>query len=146
MPPYLYDDQFHEPFVLFSYLAGLTTRLQFATGILILPQRQTALVAKEAAELDLISGGRFRLGVGIGWNFTEYEALNEDFHTRGRRQEEQIVIIRKLWTEPLVSFEGRWHKLDRVAISPRPQRPIPIWIGSGTSDQLIRRVARLADG
>src|SRR5207248_8160734 len=97
-PPYLYDKQFHEPFTLFAFLAGLTKRIELTTGILIVPQRQTALVAKQAAEVDLLSGQRLRLGVGIGWNFTEYEALNEDFHTRGARQEEQITLLRRLWT------------------------------------------------
>ncbi len=145
-PPYLYEDQFHEPFVLFSYLAGLTSRIEFATSILILPQRQTALVAKQAAALDILSGGRLRLGVGVGWNFTEYESLDQDFNTRGLRQEEQILVMRRLWTEPLVSFEGRWHKLDRVGLSPRPAHPIPVWIGGGTGERLLRRVANLADG
>jgi probable F420-dependent oxidoreductase len=145
-PPYLYEDQFHEPFVLFSYLAGFTSSIEFATSILILPQRQTALVAKQAAALDILSGGRLRLGVGVGWNFTEFETLGQDFHTRGLRQAEQIIVMRKLWSEPLVSFEGRWHKLDRVGLSPRPARPIPVWIGGGTGERLLRRVARLADG
>ena len=145
-PPYLYDSQFHEPFTLFAFLAGLTTRIEFTTSILILPQRQTALVAKQAAEVDLLSGGRLRLGVGVGWNFTEYEALNEDFHTRGARQEEQITVLRKLWTEELVTFRGRWHNLDRVGIAPLPPRPIPIWIGGGLTEPLMKRVARVADG
>lgn len=145
-PPYLYDCQFHEPFTLFAYLAAVTKRIELTTSIVILPQRQTALVAKQAAEVDLLSGRRLRLGVGIGWNFTEYEALNEDFHTRGARQEEQITVLRKLWTEELVTFRGRWHTLDRVGINPRPARPIPIWIGGGHADKLLLRVARFADG
>jgi probable F420-dependent oxidoreductase len=145
-PPYLYNNQFHEPFTLFAFLAGVTKRIELTTSILILPQRQTALVAKQAAEVDLLSGQRLRLGVGIGWNFTEYEALNEDFHTRGARQEEQITVIRKLWTEDLVTFQGRWHTLDRVGINPRPARPIPIWIGGGFGEPLLRRVARFGDG
>ena len=145
-PPYLYQNQFHEPFTLFAFLAGVTKRIELATGILILPQRQTALVAKQAAEVDLLSGQRLRLGVGIGWNFTEYESLNEDFHTRGARQEEQITVLRKLWAEELVTFQGRWHTLDRVGINPRPARPIPIWIGGGVKEPLLRRVARFADG
>jgi probable F420-dependent oxidoreductase len=145
-PPYLYDSQFHEPFALFAFLAGLTTRIEFTTSILILPQRQTALVAKQAAEVDLLSGGRLRLGVGVGWNFTEFEALNEDFSTRGARQEEQIAVLRKLWTEELVTFHGRWHHFDRVGIAPRPPRPIPIWIGGGFTEPLLKRVARVADG
>ena len=145
-PPYLYHNQFHEPFTLFAFLAGVTKRIELTTGIVILPQRQTGLVAKQAAEVDLLSGQRLRLGVGIGWNFTEYEALNEDFHTRGARQEEQITVLRKLWTEELVTFQGRWHSLDRVGINPRPARPIPIWIGGGFKEPILRRVARFADG
>ena len=145
-PPYLYDSQFHEPLTLFAYLAGVTKQIELTTSILILPQRQTALVAKQAAEVDILSGGRLRLGVGVGWNFTEYEALNEDFHTRGARQEEQIVVLRKLWTEDLVTFKGRWHSLDRVGIAPRPARPIPVWIGGGFAERLLNRVARVADG
>jgi probable F420-dependent oxidoreductase len=145
-PPYVHDSPFHEPFVLFAYLAGLTRRLELVSSVLILPQRQTALVAKQAAEVDMLSGGRLRLAVGVGWNFAEYESLGADFHTRGRRLEEQILVMRKLWTEPLVTFAGRWHTLDRVAMAPRPSRPLPIWIGGGAGDQLLRRVARLADG
>ena len=145
-PPYLYYNQFHEPFTLFAFLAGVTKRIELTTGIVILPQRQTALVAKQAADVDLLSGQRLRLGVGIGWNFTEYEALNEDFHTRGARQEEQITVLRKLWAEDLVTFRGRWHTLDRVGINPRPARPIPIWIGGGFKEALLKRVAQFADG
>ncbi len=145
-PPYLHEHEFHEPFSLFSYLAGLTTTLTFATSILVLPQRQTVLVAKQAAQLNLLSGGRFRLGVGVGWNHAEYESLGADFKTRGARQEEQIEVMRRLWSEPLVTFRGRWHTLDRVAIAPRPSQPVPIWLGTGTADRLMRRVARLADG
>ncbi len=145
-PPYTHESTFHEPMVLFGYLAAITRRLELVTGILILPQRQTALVAKQAAEVDVLTGGRLRLGVGIGWNFTEYEALNEDFHTRGRRVEEQIAVLRRLWTEPVVTFTGRWHHLDRVGINPLPvQRPIPIWMG-GMAEAVLKRVARLADG
>ncbi len=145
-PPYGHDSPFHEPLVLFSHLAGVTTRLEFATSVLVLPQRSTPLVAKQAAEVDLLSGGRLRLAVGVGWNFAEYASLNADFETRNRRLEEQIVVLRKLWTEPLVTFKGRWHALDRVAITPRPARALPIWIGGGTSEHVLRRVARLADG
>jgi probable F420-dependent oxidoreductase len=145
-PPYTHESTFHEPMVLFGYLAAVTRRLELVTGILILPQRQTALVAKQAAEVDVLTGGRLRLGVGIGWNFTEYEALNEDFHTRGRRIEEQIAVLRRLWTEPVVTFTGHWHHLDRVGINPLPvQRPIPIWMG-GMAEPVLKRVARLADG
>ena len=144
--PYTHLHTFFEPFVLFSYLAGLTHRLQFTTGILILPQRQTVLVAKQAATLDALSGGRLRLGIGIGWNKIEYEALGEDFHTRGRRIEEQVELLRLLWTEPLVSFQGREHTISDAGIKPLPvQRPIPIWFG-GSSDPVLRRMARLGDG
>jgi len=145
-PPYVHDSPFHEPLVLFSHLAAVTRRLEFVTSVLVLPQRPAPLVAKQAAEVDLLSGGRLRLAVGVGWNFAEYESLNADFGTRNQRLEEQIVVMRKLWTEPLVTFKGRWHTLDRVAITPRPARPLPIWIGGGSSDPVLRRVARLADG
>src|SRR5215208_661835 len=111
--PYTHETQFHEPFVLFGYLAGLTERIELVTGIIILPQRQTALVAKQAAEVDILSGGRLRLGVGIGWNSVEYEALNEDFHSRGRRVEEQIQLLRRLWAEPVVDFKGRYHNIPQ---------------------------------
>ncbi len=145
-PPYTHESTFHEPFALFGYLAALTQRLELVTGVLILPQRQTALVAKQAAAIDILSGGRLRLGAGIGWNFTEYEALGEDFHTRGRRMTEQIAVLRRLWTEPVVTFRGRWHTLDRVGISPLPvQRPIPLWMG-GMAEPVLRRLARVADG
>ena len=144
--PYDHRTQFHEPFVLFGYLAGVTQRLQLVTGILILPQRQTALVAKQAAEVDVLSGGRLRLGVGIGWNDVEYEALGEDFHTRGRRVEEQIEVMRALWTQEVVSFQGRWHHITDAGINPLPlQRPMPPWMGGG-AEPVLRRVARLADG
>jgi probable F420-dependent oxidoreductase len=146
-PPYIHVDEFHEPFVLFSYLAGLTRTLNFATSILILPQRQTALVAKQAAALQILSGGRFgRMGIGTGWNFTEYEALGEDFHNRGARQAEQVDVLRRLWTQPLVTFNGRWHKLDNEGIAPLPPKPIEIWFGGGANDTLLRRIANLADG
>jgi probable F420-dependent oxidoreductase len=145
-PPYTYQSTFHEPFVLFGYLAGLTKTIEFVTGVLILPQRQTALVAKQAAALDLLSGGRLRLGIGIGWNPVEYEALSEDFSNRGRRSEEQVELLRRLWTQELVNFDGRWHKISDAGINPLPmQRPIPIWFGGG-HDRVLRRLARLGDG
>jgi probable F420-dependent oxidoreductase len=145
-PPYTHESPFHEPFVLFGYLGALTQRLELVTGVIILPQRQTALVAKQAAAVDVLTGGRLRLGVGIGWNFVEYEALNEDFHTRGRRVSEQIELLRKLWTEPVVTFTGKYHRIDRAGINPLPvQRPIPIWMG-GMAENVLKRVARLADG
>ncbi|MGW6330847.1 LLM class F420-dependent oxidoreductase [Nocardia rhamnosiphila] len=143
--PYTEHDPFHDPFVLFAYLAGITERIGFATGVLILPQRQTALVARQAADVDLLSGGRLRLGVGIGWSPVEYEALGQDFRTRGARQEEQIDLLRRLFTEPVVDFSGRFERVDRAALIPKPARPIPIWIG-GASDRALDRAARLADG
>ncbi|MBL8055999.1 MAG: LLM class F420-dependent oxidoreductase, partial [Anaerolineales bacterium] len=144
--PYTDQHPFHEVFVLFSYLAGLTRRLEFCTGVLILPQRQTALVAKQAASLDVLSGGRLRLGVGLGWNAVEYAALGEDFHNRGRRIEEQITLLRRLWTEPRLDYQGRWHAIPAAGLNPLPvQRPIPIWMG-GYHDNVLRRAAQLADG
>jgi len=143
--PYTENDPFHDPFVMFSYIAGRTERLEFATGVLILPQRQTALVAKQAADLSLLSGGRLRLGVGVGWNPVEYHALGEDFATRGRRLDEQVPLLRRLWSEPLVDFHGRFDQVDRAALVPRPAAPIPIWIG-GLSEPAFRRAARLGDG
>jgi probable F420-dependent oxidoreductase len=145
-PPYSHLDSFHEPFVLFGYLSGLTKKIEFVTGIIILPQRQTVLVAKQAAALDLLSGGRLRFGIGIGWNPVEYEALGEDFSNRGRRSEEQIELLRKLWTQELVTFDGRWHKVTDAGINPLPvQRPVPIWFGGG-DERALRRLARLGDG
>jgi probable F420-dependent oxidoreductase len=145
-PPYSHLDEFHEPLVLFGYLAGLTKKIELVTGIIILPQRQTVLVAKQAAALDVLSGGRLRLGIGIGWNPVEYEALGENFKNRGHRSEEQIEVMRKLWTQELVTFDGRWHKITDAGIKPLPvQRPIPIWFG-GTDDRALRRLAKLGDG
>jgi probable F420-dependent oxidoreductase len=143
--PYTEHDPFHDPFVMFAYLAAITERIQFATGVLILPQRPTVLVARQAADLDLLSGGRLRLGVGIGWNHVEYEALGQDFRTRGARQEEQIELLRRLFTEPVVEFSGRFDRVDRAALVPKPARPIPIWLG-GSSEAAFDRAARLADG
>ena len=143
--PYTEHDPFHDPFVMFAYLAGITERIQFATGVLVLPQRQTALVARQAADVDLLSGGRLRLGVGIGWNHVEYEALGEDFGTRGARQEEQIELLRRLFTEPVVDFSGRFDRIDRASLVPKPARSIPIWLG-GSSEAAFDRAARLADG
>ncbi len=143
--PYTEHDPFHDPFVLFAYLAGITKRIEFATGVLILPQRQTALVARQAADVDLLSAGRLRLGVGVGWNHVEYEALGQDFGTRGARQEEQIELLRRLFTEPVVDFSGRFDRVDRAALVPKPKRSIPIWLG-GASEAAFDRAARLADG
>ena len=144
--PYDHNDLIHEAFVLLGYLAGVTRRLELVTTVLILPQRQTALVAKQAAEIDVLSGGRLRLGVGIGWNDVEYEALGEDFHNRGRRSEEQIEMLRALWNGELVTFKGRWHTVTDAGINPLPvQRPIPIWFG-GSAEPVLRRIARIGDG
>jgi probable F420-dependent oxidoreductase len=144
--PYTSDTPFHEVLVLFGYAAAITERIELVTSILILPQRQTALVAKQAAEIDILSGGRLRLGVGLGWNHVEYEALDENFHNRGRRVEEQIDVLRKLWTQPVISYEGRWHHIDAAGIQPLPvQQPIPLWMGAAT-EPAISRAARIADG
>ena len=144
--PYRHTDAFHEPFVLFGYLAAVTEKLQMTTGILILPQRQTALVAKQAAAVDVLTGGRLRLGVGVGWNDVEYEALGESFRNRGRRCEEQIELLRALWTNEVISFEGRYHKITHAGINPLPvQRPIPVWFGGG-ADRVVERIGRLGDG
>ncbi len=143
--PYDVDTHFHEPFVMFGYLAACT-RLELVTGIIILPQRPTALVAKQAAEVDLLSEGRFRLGVGIGWNRVEYEVLGQDFSSRGRRIEEQISLLRQLWTTRSVTMEGRFDQVVGAGIAPLPiQRPIPIWLG-GSSPRAYERMGRVADG
>jgi probable F420-dependent oxidoreductase len=139
------DAAIHEPFVTCGYLAGLTNRIEFATGVLVLPQRQTALVAKQVAEIDILSGGRMRLGVGVGWNPVEFEALGEDFSNRGRREEEQIQLIRRLWEEEVIDFTGQWHRVDKAGINPRPARHVPIWLG-GRTDVVLKRAVRLADG
>ncbi|TMC50603.1 MAG: LLM class F420-dependent oxidoreductase [Chloroflexi bacterium] len=144
--PYTHRTPFHEVFVLFGFIAALTSRLELATEVLILPQRQTALVAKQAAEVDVLSGGRLRLGVGLGWNPIEYEALGQNFHDRGRRIEEQVEVLRRLWAEELVTHQGRWHSIPDAGLNPLPvRRSIPIWMG-GTAEPALRRVARLADG
>ncbi|MCA8929326.1 MAG: LLM class F420-dependent oxidoreductase [Alphaproteobacteria bacterium] len=144
--PYDHTHKFHEPLVLMGFLAAATRRLQLVTGIVILPQRQTALLAKQAAEVDVLSGGRLRLGVGIGWNAVEYEALNADFSTRGRRMEEQVEVLRQLWTRDLVTFEGQDHRIRDAGLNPLPvQRPIPLW-GGAFRPVAIERVCRLMDG
>ena len=155
--PFDHTDLWHETLTLFGYLAGVTEKLELVSSVLILPQRQTALVAKQAAEVDFLSGGRLRLGIGIGWNRVEYEALGEDFHNRGIRSEEQIDVMRALWTRELVTFEGRWHRITDAGLNPLPvQRPIPVWIGGGPgsagstseagAERVLRRVASKADG
>ncbi len=144
----LYDETtaFHETFTTLAFLAAATRTIKLSSGILILPQRQTGVVAKQAAEVDLLSGGRLRLGVGVGWNPVEYEALGADWKTRGTRQAEQVEVLRRLWREDLVTFTGRFHDLRAVSIVPPPiQRPIPIWFG-GSSDAVVKRAARLGDG
>lgn len=144
--PYTYQHSFQEPLTLFSFMAGLTQRIEFTSGVIILPQRQTAVFAKQAATLDVLSGGRLRLGIGLGWNAVEYTALNENFRNRGKRIEEQVILLRRLWTEPLVTFEGRWHHIPDAGLNPLPvQRPIPLWFG-GYADVVLERAARLADG
>ena len=143
--PYNVATTFHEPFVLFGYLAAATSRIELATGVIILPQRQTALVAKQVAELDVLSGGRIRLGIGTGWNAVEYEALNEDFHNRGAREAEQVEVMRLLWENDTVDYTGRWHRIDKAGIRPRPSRRIPIWFG-GSDERMLKRAARLGDG
>jgi len=143
---YTYEMPMHEPLTLFGNLAAVTGDIRLVTGVLVLPQRQTALVAKQAAEVDVLSGGRLRLGVGVGWNEPEYVALGEEFSKRGKRVEEQLAVLRKLWTQELVEFEGEFHDLPDVGINPRPdQQPIPLWLG-GRADPVLRRIARRGDG
>src|ERR1700761_8558147 len=144
--PYDMHNTFHEPLVTFGYLAAITTSLELVTGVVILPQRQTVLVAKQAAEVDLLSGGRLRLGVGLGWNAVEYEALGGDFSTRGKRCDEQVELMRKLGPEPSVTFSGSYHRVTGAGLAPLPvQRPIPVWFGA-SSPRALRRAGRLGDG
>ena len=143
--PYTEASAFHEPFVLFGYFAAATQRVELATGILILPQRQTVLVAKQAAEIDILSNQRLRLGVGTGWNYVEYDSLNEDFANRGTRQEEQIDLLRQLWSEPVIDYQGSHHRVDRAGLKPLPGRQIPIWFG-GFAPVAFNRAARIGDG
>jgi probable F420-dependent oxidoreductase len=144
--PYTHETPFQEPFVLFGFMAAATTTLEFATGIIIVPQRQTALVAKQAATLDVLCGGRFRFGVGIGWNEVEYVALNENFHTRGKRLDEQLEVLNLLWTKPLVTYHGKWHTIPDAGLNPMPvQRPIPLWFG-GHDERMLRRCAKWGAG
>jgi probable F420-dependent oxidoreductase len=144
--PYTSETMFHEIFVLFGYLAAVTKRVELVTGVVILPQRQTALVAKQAAEVDVLSGGRLRLGIGVGWNEVEYQGLNENFRNRGARSEEQIALMRALWAEPVIDFRGRWHTIEAAGINPLPvRRSIPIWIG-GYAEETLSRIGRIGDG
>ena len=150
---YTHESVIREPFTLMAYISGFTERIELVTGIIILPQRQTVLVAKQAAEVDVLSGGRLRLGIGVGWNPVEFTALGEDFGNRGKRIEEQIEVLRLLWTGNPVDYHGRWHHIESAGINPLPvQRPIPIWMGAGAPgkpvgpDRVLQRVGRLADG
>lgn len=143
--PYDIDSTFHEPFVMFGYLAAVTS-LELVTGVIILPQRQTVLAAKQAAEVDVLTGGRFRFGIGLGWNAVEYEALGESFSNRGKRSEEQVEVMRKLWTERSVTFNGKYHTVTGAGLAPLPtHRPIPVWFGAA-SDRAYERAGRLGDG
>ena len=144
--PYTAESLFHESFVLFGYLAGLTSTIELVTAVIILPQRQTALVAKQAACVDVISNGRLRLGVGTGWNDVEYEALGENFNNRGKRSEEQIDLMRRLWAEDTITYNGKWHTITDAGLNPLPvSRMIPVWLG-GMAPQVVERVGRMADG
>lgn len=146
---YSHETVVHEVMTTMGFLAGVTKTVVLASGILILPQRQAVLVAKQAAEVDVLSGGRLRLGIGVGWNEVEYEALGQDFHNRGRRSTEQIALMRALWTQEVVNFEGRWHRVSNAGLNPMPvQRPIPVWLGGGAKGEepVLRRIAKIADG
>jgi probable F420-dependent oxidoreductase len=145
-PPYTDESTFHEALTLFAHLAGVTTRIEFATSVVVAPQRQTALLAKQIATVDRLSGGRLNVAVGAGWNHAEYQGMGVDFADRGAILGEQVELLRRLWSEPLVTFEGRFHTLDRVGINPLPDRDIPIWIGTQATDAALRRVVELADG
>jgi probable F420-dependent oxidoreductase len=138
-------DFFHDPFVLFGFLSGCTRAIGFSTQVLILAQRQTALVAKQVASLDVLSGGRFRFGIGVGWNLVEFVGLNENFHDRGKRSEEQVAVMRALWNDQHVVFKGKWHTIDDAGINPRPKGKIPLWFG-GHADVTLRRTAKWGDG
>ena len=145
-PRYNEQDAFHETFVTLGFLAAATKTIGLASGVLILPQRQTGVVAKQAEQVDILSDGRLRLGVGVGWNHVAYEALNEDWKSRGTRQREQVEVLKKLWCDDLVTYQGRFHQFTEVNITPRPvQRPIPVWFG-GSSDAVVKRAAQIGDG
>lgn len=144
--PYNHKNPFHEPFVLFGFIAAITKQIEMATGVIILPQRQTALVAKQAAEVDVLSKGRLRLGIGVGWNAVEYEALGKNFHDRGKRYEEQIDLLRQLWANDLVTFNGKYEQIPDAGINPLPvNKSIPLWIG-GNAEPALQRAAKMADG
>ncbi len=150
--PYTSKSYIHEVFTLFAYLAALTKRIEFVTGVLVLTQRETCLVAKQAAEVDILSGGRIRLGVGVGYNPIEFAALNAEFKTRGKRFEEQVAVLREFWTKEEVTFKGQWHDIQDASLSPSLGRNIPLWFGLGRRiapyppDGVLNRIGRLADG
>ena len=143
--PYTEWDEFHEPIVLFSYLAAITKNIEFVTGVVILPQRQAALLAKQAADLDLLCEGRLILGVGTGWNYVEYESLGMEYRNRAKRMEEQVHVMRELWSKQVVDFSGKYHRVDRAGIYPLPNRRIPVWFG-GSAEASVRRAGRMGDG
>jgi probable F420-dependent oxidoreductase len=145
-PPYTNENVFHEILTLVSHLSAVTSKINFVTSVLVLPQRQTALAAKQIATIDLLSGGRLRVAVGVGWNFAEYEGLGVDFATRTAHLEEQMEVMRRLWTDPVVNFHGRFHDLDGVGLTPRPSGTIPVYVGWGAAEPVLRRVVRVADG
>ncbi len=146
-PPMTYSGDFNDPFVLFGYLSALTQNLKFRTSIIILPLYNTMHIARAGADLQRMSGGRFELGAGISWNPDEYAAVGQDFTTRGRRMDEQLVLLRELWSKPYVTFQGRWHQIDNLGLGPSlPERPIPIWVGSTMDERPMRRAAQLGDG
>ena len=143
--PYDKDVAFHEPFTTFAFIAAVTKKLDMITTVMILPQRQTVLVAKQAAELAILSNNRFKLGIGVGWNAVEYTGLNENFKNRGKRQEEQVELMRLLWESEVLEYKGDYHHIDKASINPRPSKSVPIWFGGG-APQLIERCADLGDG
>ena len=143
--PYDKDTAFHEPLTFFAYAAAVTSRLEFMPAVLILPQRQTALVAKQAAQVAILSGNRLRLGIGTGWNKVEYDALDEDFHTRGKREADQVRLLRRLWAEHSISYHSEFHTVDQAGLNPLPSAPIPVWFG-GSAPALLVRCAALGDG
>ena len=143
--PYDKDVAFHEPFTTFAFIAAVTKKLDMITTVMILPQRQTVLVAKQVAELAILSNNRFTLGIGVGWNAVEYTGLNENFKNRGKRQEEQVELMRLLWESEVLEYKGDYHHIDKASINPRPSKSVPIWFGGG-APQLIERCADLGDG
>jgi probable F420-dependent oxidoreductase len=140
------DAPWHDLMTLFAFMSAHTTKLEFASSVVMLPQRQTVLAAKQMAELDILSGGRCRFGVGIGWNFTEYEALNEDWDTRTEKMEDQLVLLKRLWTEHTFTHQTQFHHLDRVGINPRPEKPLPIWYAGSARNVVLKRAAQYCDG